>query len=89
MKRYSAVCKNWGIDTETYRSDFEWLKADPLFGTGRLTRELGIYQPGGRPVRMMRAYYDDGSFAGFYRTDTKYWFSGKVSVSSRDFWFDC
>jgi len=88
MKRYSRICENWGIDPDAHREDFEWVKGDPLLGN-RLTRELGMYAPGTRPVRLARAYYTDGSFAGFYRIDTRYRYTGRVSVSARDFHFDC
>lgn len=86
---YSAICENWKIDPKAYRDDFEWVKADPLTKDNRLTRELGIIKQGTAPIRLSRVYYDNGDFAGFYRNDTRMIFMGNVSVSARDFRFDC
>ena len=84
-KTYEAICENWGIDTETYRADFEWVKADPRDENGKLTRELGIRKRGGPVIRLNRSHTQAGT--AFYEQESGMNFSHAPSVSREDFHF--
>ena len=83
-KTYEAICKNWKITQETYRDDFEWLKADKRNENGKLTRELGIRKQGGPVERLERKHTQVGTH--FYTENGHLW-TGKVSISADDFRF--
>lgn len=89
--KYRELCKNWGISPEAYKDDFLWLMQDPLDKNGMMTRELGMKEQGGTPIRLQRvnniglallsATYEPWKY-GFYRL-----YSGRVSVSMKDISF--
>lgn len=88
MLKYSYLCKNWEIDKETNRHHFEWVYADPRNEAGRLTRELGMLEPGGTLVRLTRVYDNLGSVC-FATPEGEIWYTGNghASVSGMDFYF--
>lgn len=82
----SRTFQNWhtyqGISQEEFINELEWLCKDPLNDRNQLTRELGCKDS--KLHRLKRAYYDDGSFAGFYHEDTGMLWHGHVSISAWD-----
>lgn len=91
-KKIEEICKNWEIDPEDHRDDFEWLMADPggPFGTEtgliRLTRELGIREPGGEPVRIRREQVNGVTvlYEDHPGEDLMLRWTGRVSINSAD-----
>lgn len=82
---FAEICENWGIDAETNRHHFEWVKADPGDEKGRLTREIGIVKKGEEIQRLNRIHSEAGTH--FYDIETHIIFQGYVCASSMDFRF--
>ena len=90
----SRIFQNWnewaGISMEDFLEGLKWVCGDPLNEFGRMTRELGCIIPGGAEkgkgtlVKLVRGYYADGSFRGFYHEDTGMFWEGRVSISAKD-----
>ena len=86
----SKIFQNWhdhaGISMDAFINGLEWLCGDPLNEREQMTRELGcmVRIDNGELVRLIRVYYKNGDFAGFYRDDTKTLWEGHVSISVRD-----
>ena len=82
----SRIFSNWsktaGITMEAFLDGLRWLCEDPM-PEGRMTRELGCKVKDGLH-RLARRYYEDGSFAGFYDSESGRIWSGNVSISCKD-----
>lgn len=85
MKRHiDEVLKDWEIEkTVEVLEDFLWLKSDPL-PDGKLTRELGIKEKGGKIYRIDRILDKNGNFCGFYDRETRRLWTGRINVSTKD-----
>ena len=87
MIKQNELEANWGIKVEDNVADFDWLVTDPLDENGKMTRELGIEEQGGKLVRLRRANDKRGNFVGLFVIDgsnlQKRW-NGKVSVNSSE-----